>query len=108
DGTGNSANTIRGEFAENGVRNDLSHISGVISMARRSYPLDSASCQFFVCNADASYSLDGKYAGFGYVVAGFETVLMISDVDVVYNMGGERSQPVEPVVIESIRFVAKK
>ena len=108
DGTGNSADTIRGEFAENGVRNDLSHISGVISMARRSYPLDSASCQFFVCNADASRSLDGKYAGFGYVVAGLETVLMISDVDVTYNAGGERSQPVETVVIEKVCFVVKK
>ena len=59
DGTGGSGTTIKGEFSQNGVRNQLSHIAGVISMARRSMPLDSATSQFFFCNADASRSLDG-------------------------------------------------
>ncbi len=106
DGTGGSGTTIKGEFAQNGVRNDLSHITGVISMARLSYPLDSATSQFFVCNADASGSLDGGYAAFGYVVAGLETVLMISDVEVTSN-GREMSKPVEKVVIEKVCFVTK-
>lgn len=109
DGTGGSDQTIKGEFAQNGIRNDLSHYTGVISMARRSYPLDSGSSQFFICNANASYSLDGAYAGFGYVVAGLETVLMISDVEVKTNpSSGEKSVPVEPVVMEKVCFVSKK
>jgi len=108
DGTGGSGATIKGEFSQNGVRNQLSHITGVISMARRSMPLDSATSQFFICNDDsAARSLDGGYAAFGYVVAGLETVLMISDVEVTSN-GREMSKPVEKVVMERVCFVTKK
>ena len=78
DGTGGSANTIKGEFAENGHQNDISHLRGVISMARSSSP-NSASSQFFICNADAIESLDGKYAAFGYVVSGMSVVDDITD-----------------------------
>ena len=109
DGSGGSDTVIKGEFSANGVRNDLSHITGVISMARLSRPMDSATSQFFICNADASRSLDGSYAGFGYVVSGLETVLSVSDVEVTYNLyNGERSVPVEKVVIEKVCFVNKK
>ncbi len=74
DGSGGSADEIYGEFATNGYRdNDLNHIRGVISMARSNDP-DSASSQFFICNADAMDSLDGNYAAFGYVVEGMEVV----------------------------------
>lgn len=108
DGTGGSDTTIKGEFKINGVQNDLSHITGVISMARKSMPYDSATSQFFICNADASASLDGKYAGFGYVVAGLDVVLTVSEVEVKANASGtENSVPVEPVVIEKICFVKK-
>ena len=107
DGTGGSANKIKGEFLQNGVRNDLSHIKGVISMARGGQDMNSASCQFFICNADASVSLDGKYAGFGYVVAGLETVDSASSVEVKENASGEISVPVTPVIIEKITFVKK-
>lgn len=72
-GTGNSDETIYGEFKNNGYYNDLSHIRGVISMARGSNDMNSASCQFFICNADAT-SLDGDYAAFGYVVKGLNVV----------------------------------
>ena len=71
--------TIKGEFDENGHENDIKHIEGVISMARTSDP-DSASSQFFICNADARTSLDGKYAAFGYVVKGLSTVHNITDL----------------------------
>ena len=108
DGTGGSGTTIKGEFEENGVKNDLSHVTGVISMARRSSPMDSATSQFFICNADASGSLDGSYAGFGYVVAGLDTVMSVSDVEVTANSSGEMSKPVGTVTITSIRFVEKK
>ena len=107
DGTGGSGTTIKGEFEKNGVTNELSHITGVISMARRSTPMDSATSQFFICNADASDNLDGSYAAFGYVVAGLDTVMSISDVEVTTNAGGEKSQPLEKVTIVSIRFVKK-
>ena len=108
DGTGGSGTTIKGEFKINGIQNDLSHVAGVISMARLSSPYDSATSQFFICNADASASLDGKYAGFGYVVAGLDVVLTVSEVEVKANASGtENSVPVEPVVIEKICFVTK-
>lgn len=64
--------TIKGEFRANGVKNDLSHSRGVISMARTNAP-NSASSQFFICHADAPH-LDGMYAGFGVLIAGFDTL----------------------------------
>ena len=64
---------IKGEFSSNGHENDISHKYGVISMARSNDP-NSASSQFFICNADASRSLDGKYAAFGYVVEGLSVI----------------------------------
>ena len=73
DGTGGSKNEIFGEFSSNGHQNDISHKYGVISMARVDDP-NSASSQFFICNADASQSLDGSYAAFGYVVEGLSVV----------------------------------
>ena len=110
DGTGGSGTTIKGEFRINGVQNDLSHIAGVISMARRSTPYDSATSQFFICNDDsAARSLDGSYAAFGYVVAGLDVVLTVSDVEVAAKVsGGEQSSPVEPVYIEKVCFVNPK
>ena len=78
DGTGGSEDTIVGEFSENGYTNNISHVRGVISMAR-SEDMDSASSQFFICNADARASLDGKYAAFGYVIEGMDVVDKITD-----------------------------
>ena len=71
DENGNELN-IKGEFYYNSVYNDISHIRGVISMAR-SYFYDSASSQFFIMHADATY-LDGQYAGFGRVIEGMDVV----------------------------------
>ena len=77
DGTGGSDKEIFGEFSANGFENDISHKAGVISMARGN-DVDSASSQFFICNADASSSLDGRYAAFGYVVQGMSIVEKIT------------------------------
>ena len=77
-GTGGSKDNIVGEFASNGYNNDISHIRGVISMARSNDP-DSASSQFFICNADAADSLDGNYAAFGYVVKGMGVIDKITE-----------------------------
>ncbi|MBR6594095.1 MAG: peptidylprolyl isomerase [Clostridia bacterium] len=71
-GTGGSDKCIKGEFARNGVANPISHKRGVISMARSMMP-DSASSQFFICHADATF-LDGQYAAFGHVTEGMDTV----------------------------------
>ncbi len=71
-GTGGSGTNIEGEFAANGIENDLSHTRGVISMARAQDP-NSASSQFFIMHADAPY-LDGQYAAFGKTTSGIEVV----------------------------------
>ena len=70
---------IKGEFASNGVRNTISHTRGVISMARTNDP-NSATSQFFITLHDnAQHSLDGSYAGFGYVIEGMDVVDAIAE-----------------------------
>lgn len=71
-GAGGSDETIKGEFAQNGVENNLSHKRGVLSMARATDP-DSASSQFFIVHEDSDF-LDGQYAAFGTVTSGMEVV----------------------------------
>ncbi len=102
-GTGNSGTKIKGEFAANGVNNTLSHKRGVISMARGN-AYDSASCQFFICDADST-SLDGQYAAFGEVIDGMDVVDEIANTPVTYNSRGEKSVPLVDVVIKTIRVV---
>ena len=77
-GMGGSDKNIKGEFMMNGFNNTLKHTRGVISMAR-SQMYNSASSQFFICHADATF-LDGNYASFGRVVEGIETVDAIASV----------------------------
>ncbi len=77
-GMGGAEETIKGEFAVNGVKNPISHKRGVISMAR-SQRYNSASSQFFICHADAAF-LDGQYAAFGEVVEGMDVVDRIASV----------------------------
>lgn len=74
DGTcdGSPGFLIRGEFAENGHDNPLRHVRGAISMARDPQP-DTAGSQFFIVHRDA-HRLDGKYAAFGYMLEGSETL----------------------------------
>lgn len=71
-GTGGSDETIKGEFAQNGVENNLSHTRGVVSMARSNDP-NSASSQFFIVHEDSTF-LDGQYAAFGVVTDGMDVV----------------------------------
>ncbi len=72
--------SIKGEFAANGIKNDLKHERGVISMARAT-AYDSASSQFFICRKTSPH-LDGDYAAFGRVVYGMDTVDEIAEVKV--------------------------
>lgn len=102
-GTGGSSKTIKGEFSENGVKNSISHVRGVISMARSS-DYNSASSQFFIVQKDTT-SLDGQYAAFGKVISGMDVVDKIAKVKVEDDNGtvSKENQP----VIESVRVTQK-
>lgn len=94
-GTGGPGWTIKGEFSANGVKNDLKHTRGVLSMARAMDP-NSAGSQFFIMVADAPH-LDGQYAAFGKVVEGMDVVDEIASVDVNFN-----DRPLEPQVMKKV------
>lgn len=104
-GTG-ATGPIRGEFAANGIKNDLSHTRGVISMARRGNDYDSGSCQFFIVHetsARNTASLDGLYAAFGYVIEGIEHVDGIASTAVTPG----NSRPIKNVTIVSATLEAE-
>lgn len=82
-GMGGPGHQIKGEFATNGIPNDIKHTRGVISMAR-SMMKDSAGSQFFIMHQDAPH-LDGQYAAFGKVIEGMDAVDEIATVEVDYN-----------------------
>lgn len=98
DGTGGSDEAIKGEFAQNGVENSISHVRGTVSMARTDN-FDSATCQFFICYQDMSY-LDGLYAAFGSVTEGMEVVDGFLDVPRSVGRMGEISVPDTPIYIQ--------
>ena len=102
DGTGGSGKNIKGEFSENGVENDISHVRGVVSMARSGDP-DSASSQFFIVT-DNSKFLDGKYAAFGKVTDGMGIVdKMVKDARPIDDNGAISKD--EQPVIEYIKVI---
>ena len=98
-GTGGSDETIKGEFASNGVENPISHKRGTISMARAQDP-DSGSSQFFIVHEDSTF-LDGDYAAFGTVTEGMDIVDDICENAVVVDQNGTVKDGTQPV-IESI------
>ena len=97
-GMGGSEETIKGEFAINGVNNPIRHERGVISMARTQVP-DSASSQFFICHADAFF-LDGQYAAFGKVTDGMDVVDRIASVDTDFRDKPIVEQKIKTITIE--------
>lgn len=96
DGTGGSDETIKGEFSDNGVENNISHVRGTISMARSSEN-DSASSQFFIVQSDSTY-LDGQYAGFGKVTSGMDIVDKICKDTPVTDSNGTVEKENQPVI----------
>lgn len=96
-GMGGPGYTIKGEFAMNGVKNDLKHTRGVLSMARAMSP-NSGGSQFFIMVADAPH-LDGQYAAFGKIVKGME----VAD-EIVSVRRDMRDKPFEPQQIKSIKI----
>lgn len=97
-GTGGSKETIKGEFSKNGVKNNIKHTRGTISMAR-SQGNNSASSQFFIMQADNS-SLDGLYAGFGHVTDGMDIVDKICKDTKVEDNNGTVLKENQPVIKE--------
>ena len=104
-GTGGPGYQIKGEFTANGVKNDLSHTRGVISMARQGNPYNdapyynTAGSQFFIMHQDTP-SLNGSYAAFGKVVKGIETVDKIAAVKT-----DENNKPLTDVIIQEAYFL---
>ena len=101
-GTGGADKDIKGEFALNGVQNDISHVRGVISMARSNL-YDSASSQFFIVHQDSTF-LDGQYAAFGHVTEGMDIVDAICTTAPVIDNNGSVPKDSQPV-ITAIRIV---
>ena len=95
-GMGGPGYTIKGEFAQNGVENNLKHTTGVLSMARAMDP-NSAGSQFFIMVADAPH-LDGGSAAFGKITEGMEEAQKIASVPRDYM-----DKPKQDVIIKSIR-----
>lgn len=89
------AESIKGEFASNGIENNLKHTRGVLSMARTSVK-DSASSQFFIMHQDAPH-LDGEYAAFGKVTEGMDVVDKIATTQT-----DAQDVPTTPQVIKTI------
>ncbi len=102
DGTGGSSEEIEGEFANNGIKNNISHKRGVISMAR-SQDYNSASSQFFIVHQDSTF-LDGEYAGFGHVTEGMDIVDKICDNVKTTDDNGTVEKDNQPI-IESIKYI---
>lgn len=98
-GTGGPGYSIKGEFASNGVVNDLKHTAGVLSMARSMMP-DSAGSQFFIMHKNAPH-LDGSYAAFGKVTEGMENVNKIAETETDYSDRPLKEQKIKSVTVET-------
>ncbi len=100
-GFGGSSEKITGEFANNNITNNIKHEEGIVSMAR-SNDMNSASSQFFICvnsNDYLSY-LDGNYAAFGKVIAGYDYVVEISNAPT-----DDNDKPLSKEYMKTVRFV---
>ena len=94
-GIGGPGYSIKGEFAMNGVKNDLKHTRGVLSMARSMAP-NSAGSQFFIMHEDAPH-LDGQYAAFGKVIEGMDAVDKIAKC-----MTGRNDKPIHRQAMKKV------
>ncbi len=89
-GMGDGPRKLKAEFS---APDKASHVRGMVSMARSQDP-DSASCQFFIVQADSKF-LDGKYSIFGKVLSGMEVVDAIAN-----SPRGPNDRPVTDIVIK--------
>lgn len=98
-GMGGPGYSVKGEFAQNGVANDLKHTPGVLSMARTMHP-DSAGSQFFIMH-EAAPHLDGAYAAFGKVIEGQEHVNKIAETATDYSDRPLETQRMKKVTVDT-------
>ena len=98
-GMGGPGYSIKGEFSQNGFKNDLKHTPGVLSMARTMIP-DSAGSQFFIMH-ETSPHLDGAYAAFGKLIEGLEVVDKIARVNTDYSDRPMETQKMAKVTVET-------
>ena len=98
-GMGGPGYCIKGEFFFNGVKNDLKHKRGVLSMARSSSP-NSAGSQFFIMHQDAKH-LDGQYAAFGKVTSGMDVVDVIASVKTDRNDRPQDEQKIASITVDT-------
>ena len=98
-GMGDPGYSIKGEFAANGIENNLKHTEGVLSMARSMMP-NSAGSQFFIMHKDAPH-LDGSYAAFGKVIEGMENVNKIAETPTDYSDRPLEDQRIKSVTVET-------
>ncbi len=98
-GIGGPGYSIKGEFSQNGFKNDLKHTPGVLSMARSMMP-DSAGSQFFIMH-ETSPHLDGAYAAFGKVIEGLDVVDKIANVPTDYSDKPRQEQKMKTVTVET-------
>ena len=98
-GMGGPGYSIKGEFAQNGVENNLVHDAGVLSMARAMHP-DSAGSQFFIMHKNAPH-LDGAYAAFGKIIEGMDVVNKIAEVATDYSDRPMEDQRMKTVTVET-------
>ena len=98
-GMGGPGYSIKGEFAQNGVINELRHTPGVLSMARAMHP-NSAGSQFFIMHKAAPH-LDGSYAAFGKVIEGMDVVNKIAETDTDYRDRPIQEQKIQSMTVET-------
>ena len=94
---------VKGEFPANGFDNPILHVRGVVSMARRGNDYDSASTQFFIVHQTPTSernSLDGYYAAFGRLIAGYDVLDKIATVETNYA-----DKPIKAQTMAEVRFV---
>ncbi len=98
-GMGGPGYSIKGEFSQNGVKNDLKHTEGVLSMARSMMP-NSAGSQFFIMHKDAPH-LDGAYAAFGKVTEGMNVVDKIANERTDYSDRPLKEQKIKSMTVDT-------
>lgn len=98
-GTGGPGYSIKGEFSQNGVKNDLKHTEGVLSMARSMAP-NSAGSQFFIMHKNSPH-LDGSYAAFGKVIEGMDVVNSIAETRTDYSDRPLEDQRIKTMTVET-------
>ena len=98
-GMGGPGYSIKGEFSQNGVKNDLKHTEGVLSMARSMMP-NSAGSQFFIMHKDAPH-LDGAYAAFGKITEGMNIVDKIANERTDYSDRPLKEQKIKSMTVDT-------